>query len=263
MKIIDAFIFYNELDMLYYRLSVLYDIVDYFIIVEATRTHVGNSKPLYYETNKEMFSKFADKIIHVVDDELIENVYDPWVNEHHQRNHIYQGIKQLDLELNDKIIISDVDEIPDINALKNIKDTNQNFNILQFEQDMYYYNLTCKQVTKWYYPKIISYNTVINLLNCEVNRSRSFIAEGNISPGGWHLSYFGNPSFIRNKLEQFGHQEFNQDETYKNIEHIETQIKNCNDLFMRSDAHFIKIPISENSYLPPQYEKYLQNYLHP
>ena len=35
MKIIDTFIFYNELDLLYYRLSILNKYVDYFIIVEA------------------------------------------------------------------------------------------------------------------------------------------------------------------------------------------------------------------------------------
>ena len=49
MKIIDGFTFYNELDMLLYRLSVLDDIVDYFIIVEATKTHAGKDKILYYE----------------------------------------------------------------------------------------------------------------------------------------------------------------------------------------------------------------------
>ena len=36
MKIIDCFIFYNELDLLNYRLNVLNNVVDYFIIVEAT-----------------------------------------------------------------------------------------------------------------------------------------------------------------------------------------------------------------------------------
>ena len=35
MKIIDCFTFYNELQLLEYRLSILYDVVDYFIIVEA------------------------------------------------------------------------------------------------------------------------------------------------------------------------------------------------------------------------------------
>ena len=126
---------------------------------------------------------------------------------------------------------------------------------------MYYYNLTCKQVDKWYYPKIISYYALIHLFNKEIGRARISNSEGTIVPGGWHLSYFGNPSFIRNKLEQFGHQEFNKDETYKSIENITTQIENCSDLFMRSNNKFIKIPISENKYLPPECTIYLTNYL--
>ena len=39
MKIIDSFIFYNELDLLNYRLSILNDYVDYFIIVESKYTY--------------------------------------------------------------------------------------------------------------------------------------------------------------------------------------------------------------------------------
>ena len=71
MKIIDAFTFYNELDMLLYRLSVLDHVVDHFIIVEATKTHAGKDKPLFFEDNKQMFSRFLHKILHIVDDKLI------------------------------------------------------------------------------------------------------------------------------------------------------------------------------------------------
>ena len=64
-RIVDGFTFYNELHMLYYRLSSLYAVVDYFILVEATLTHAGNPKPLYYDSNKHLFAEFEDKIIHV------------------------------------------------------------------------------------------------------------------------------------------------------------------------------------------------------
>ena len=48
LKIIDCFTFYNELDLLNYRLNILNEVVDYFIIVEATHTHIGNEKKLLY-----------------------------------------------------------------------------------------------------------------------------------------------------------------------------------------------------------------------
>ena len=57
MKIIDCFIFYNELEILNVRLHELYDVVDNIIIAEATTTHTGKPKPLYYLENKELFNK--------------------------------------------------------------------------------------------------------------------------------------------------------------------------------------------------------------
>ena len=42
--LIDCFLFYNEIDLLKYRLYLLDDLVDFFVIVEATHTFVGNTK---------------------------------------------------------------------------------------------------------------------------------------------------------------------------------------------------------------------------
>ena len=47
MKIIDCFIFYNELELLTYRFNLLNNIVDYFIIVECSHTFIGKEKKLY------------------------------------------------------------------------------------------------------------------------------------------------------------------------------------------------------------------------
>ena len=70
MKIVDCFIFYNELDMLQYRLDTIFNCVDYFIIVESRYTHSGKEKTLYYNDNKHLFESFNSKIIHIVLDEL-------------------------------------------------------------------------------------------------------------------------------------------------------------------------------------------------
>ena len=261
MKIVDCFTFYNELDMLYYRLSMLYDIVDYFVLVEAKLTHVGKPKPLYYEENKKRFEKFADKIIRVVDDQLIENVHDAWINENHQRNFIDEGLKKLNLQPNDKIIVADLDEIPDPTSLKKIKDSKLDFLYLRFKQDFYYYNLTLKSVSAtWEASKIASYEYYVNHFKRKPHDFRMGCAPGQVVPGGWHLSYFGDPKFIRNKIENFGHQEYNN-EKYKNEDEIADKIKNKTDLFSRPTETWKYIPISENPYLPPQYETYLSAFL--
>ena len=62
MAIYDVFPFFNELDILEIRLNSLYEVVDYFLITEATTTFSGNSKKLFLTENLEQFEKFKDKI---------------------------------------------------------------------------------------------------------------------------------------------------------------------------------------------------------
>ena len=54
----DAFPFFNELDMLEIRLHELQDVADYHILVESPITHSNQSKPLYFEQNKQRFAPF-------------------------------------------------------------------------------------------------------------------------------------------------------------------------------------------------------------
>ena len=71
MKIYDCFTFFNELEILDLRLKELNNHVDYFVLVEATLTHTGKSKDLIFEKNKNKFSEYLDKIIHIKVDDFI------------------------------------------------------------------------------------------------------------------------------------------------------------------------------------------------
>ena len=51
-KIIDCFLFYNELDMLEFRLTELNEHVDYFIILDSDFDFAGNKKDSMFESNK-------------------------------------------------------------------------------------------------------------------------------------------------------------------------------------------------------------------
>ena len=66
----DCFSFFNELDLLEIRLNVLKDVVDKFVLVEATRTHTGAEKSLYFKENEARFSAFRDRIVHIVVDDF-------------------------------------------------------------------------------------------------------------------------------------------------------------------------------------------------
>ena len=65
VKIVDCFLFYNEIDLLKIRLEELYDVVDYFILVEGTLTFTGNVKNMYFKDNINLFNKYLNKIIYI------------------------------------------------------------------------------------------------------------------------------------------------------------------------------------------------------
>lgn len=278
IKIIDCFLFYNEIQMLTYRLNLLNEVVDYFIIVEATHSFSGKEKPLFFKENKHLFEKFQDKIIHIIVEDFphkYPNInYDEkqqWKNENFQRKCISRGINKLkysrslmQLKNEDIILISDLDEIIDPNTLYKIKNNEINidneFYILEME--LHYYNLILKYNEKWYSPKLITYKKY-NELNADCDSIRWYNIYVNpsmpiIKNGGWHLSYFGDCNFIKNKLENFSHQEYSNS-LYTDIDKIKNKLQNGTDLFNRG-ADSIKVNISDNNYLPPQYEKYLRNF---
>lgn len=264
MKIIDTFIFYNELDMLEYRLNELNNHIDYFVLVEANKTFNNSDKELIFDKNKERFSKYLDKIIHIIIKDMPSGP-NPWIREAHQRNCIERGLEILNkknkLEDSDVIILSDVDEIPNTFLLETIRKFSIN-DMYNLEQDFYYYNIFCKAQNKWYFPKIGNWE---NFKKRSPQEIRMMKFEKIFKRGGWHFSYFGDPKFIINKIQEFSHQEFNRPE-YKNEEMIKKIIKNCSDLFFRDcgmnfmGPHgFHHVNIENNDFLPKKF--YLLNKL--
>lgn len=286
MKFVDCFIFYNELDMLEYRLNTLGDHVDYFVIVEASRTHSGKPKKLWYRDHAERFAKYASKIVHVIDnglEDLGERPLDTdvtsltefkrkvWLNENHQRNAISQGINGLIshnlIGPEDYLIITDVDEIIHPRVIEALRQqpvgsgssagsgTGPQLAAATLEMDFYYYHLMCRNAKNWDMGKIMTLQYYQDTLQSlpQVARDRRFPLM--IKNSGWHLSYFGDSEFIRNKLQNFAHQEWNND-AYTSDEAINDKIKRCADLFGRANDVWINVPLTDNPNLPPNYQSY-------
>ena len=72
MKIYDCFMYFDEDLILEIRLNTLSQVVDKFVICEATRDHGGNKKDLKFDINK--FPNFKDKIEHVIVEDIPLNV---------------------------------------------------------------------------------------------------------------------------------------------------------------------------------------------
>ena len=122
MRVIDCFMYYDEDLVLDIRLNTLNNAVDKFVICEATRDHSGNKKKLNFNINN--FSKFKDKINYVIVDDIPINVeskkrnwHENHIRDQFQRNALSRGYEKFDL--NDWIMISDIDEIPDPKKINN------------------------------------------------------------------------------------------------------------------------------------------------
>lgn len=277
-KIIDCFTFYKEMDMLYYRLSILYDIVDYFVIVEARQTFVGIDKVLYFEENKERYAQFLDKIIHVVVElpfkhpNIDFHLSQQWINEIYQRDCISFGIDKIpDLQDDDIIIITDVDEIPDKNTLHFIKSNTINikYKICYLKMIIYFSNFTIKSKSNWIHSKLLDYFSYkyyirtglscdkIRMIHCSVHPP--FYNGIIIEKGGWHISGFGDINFLLDKVTMLSHQENNTPE--KN--NYEYMLKSITDEKMIDELGCFRVSIESENYLPYDYDndKYFFNEL--
>ena len=127
MKIVDAFMFFHEFDILESRLQYLYDHVDYFVIIESNRSFVGNPKPLHFLEKKDRYTPYLDKIIYspfllsqtefekYQTNDLTSTKTGPWRIEKAQRDYVAESVKMFDDQ--DIILISDADEIPNIDCI--------------------------------------------------------------------------------------------------------------------------------------------------
>ncbi len=116
MKFIDCFLYHNEDLILDIRVNTLNKFVDKFVIVESKYDHQGNKKKLNFDIKK--FNRIRKKIIYLIIDEFPKKMSN-WERENYQRNFIMKGLEGFDD--NDYIIISDVDEIPNLLKLSNLE----------------------------------------------------------------------------------------------------------------------------------------------
>jgi len=256
-KIIDTFIFYNELDMLEFRLTELDPVVDTFVLVEATKTFAGKPKPLHFKENMDRYNKWKDKIVHVIVDTM-PGGNNAWSREAYQRNSIAKGVQSMNLEDTDIILIADCDEVPDVDILSGLK-TKGLKGAWKLHMDFYYYNLMCKAKISHSRARLMDYKTFKT--RTPEKHVNTFYPRMNC---GWHFSYFGSEDFIINKIQEFSHQEFNKPE-YKNKEVISQRIKNGNDLFNRDSGvigagphKFTYQTFDPNGYLPKNWQMLLK-----
>lgn len=189
----DCFPFFNELDILEIRLNTLDRYVDKFVLVEASKTQSLLDKPYFFEENKARYSKFLDKIIHV---KVSDHPDLPgWLMENHQRNCITRGL--MDCNEEDTILISDVDEIPNLNDIDMSKLKNT---IVSF--DMSYHTFYANLLTenkRWIGTVSLDYSALATR-SPQTLRNKKDSIKNKVSEGGWHLGYMGGKEKVYKKF---------------------------------------------------------------
>jgi beta-1,4-mannosyl-glycoprotein beta-1,4-N-acetylglucosaminyltransferase len=222
--------YFDEDLLLDLRLNSLNKYIKKFVITEATYTHNGNKKKLNFDINN--FKKFKDKIEYIVVDTQPQNILklvegesrdkrgeklilNGMARDYFQRENLAKGLREAANE--DLILISDLDEIPNLDSL-NFSDIKNN--IVIFEQKMFYYklnlfysdfiwqgtkatksknflspqwlrNIKGKKYPKWRIDTFFSKKRYCNLIF--------------VKNGGWHFTCLRTAEELEKKLLNFAH----------------------------------------------------------
>lgn len=242
--------YFDEEMVLNLRLNILNTYVDYFVIVESKYNHRGEKRKLLF--NEEKFSKFKDKIIYLIYDEVpskvveikfddsektkdTKSIMNALYRENEQRNYIINGLTKANDD--DIILISDVDEIPKIDGVNFDKLNNK---IILFKQDMFYYKFNlCLPNFKWTGTKACRKKNLISpqwLRNIKDRKypffrldtffsDKKYINIEIIKDGGWHFSNIKTAKEIEHKLRSYlHHKEF--DDVPLSVQEIDKLVQN-------------------------------------
>jgi beta-1,4-mannosyl-glycoprotein beta-1,4-N-acetylglucosaminyltransferase len=256
MKIFDCFTFFNEIELLDLRLMVLNDYVDHFVLVEANKTHTGRNKDFIFEQNRDIFFDYLDKIIYIKVHDLPDySRSNIWLAENFQRNCITRGL--VTAETGDKIIVSDVDEIPNPEVFMQHLHTTAP---VVLGQKLYYYYVNCLQKQIWTGSYIATQGYYKSLQKLRED-ALTVLASGAIDNGGWHYSYMGGAEKIRLKVENIAESHVIIDRV-GDVSVIEGKMASQQDLWNRTDLASQKqiVDVNIEGMAPKCVNKFIEKY---
>lgn len=235
-RIIVSFPFNMELELLNARISLTYDYVDAFLILESNYTGFGDRKPLFlYDTLRQgYFEKFSKKLIYVHLDHFPEDAVgkkngNGWIADALFRNYMGEHgiIHQLKGYRHDDILLMhDADEIIIPEAMQFLKlhdnypepfGANLQWNIYGFFWQGHdpIWRIMCG-VTMGFLSHVLNYKaydvrSVVNVMmqkrSSELNaylksgrKVHNWRFGSEEYPAGWHCSWCGSAKTIRHKL---------------------------------------------------------------
>jgi len=284
-RVFDVFTVYNELDLLELRLEMLDPYVDQFVLIECVETFSGKQKPLYFQDNKERFSKYLHKIYHHVTydppksfedlqqrivtarPEIDKGIKDLWIQalttsnvpkgevhwlkEFYQKEMIRFAIENAGAEEEDLIFVTDLDEYwnPELDYT-NIED----HKIYKLRQLAYSGYMNIRSSESWAGTLLTKYKNIEGACLNHL-RTHSKTPYEYIDNGGWHFTFMGGEQQVKMKLEAYGHQEYNNDGIKNNVKLLLEQGK---DVLGRNEFRFWIDESQLPKYLIDNKDKYKQ-----
>ncbi|KAK9812905.1 hypothetical protein WJX72_005596 [[Myrmecia] bisecta] len=178
-RVYDCFQMNSELEMMEIRLNTLYQVVDYFVVIESKLSYRNTSKPLFFRQHEQRFQAFVDKIIYIALDSLQGSTN--WEREWFQRQSLVKGLQVpgKHIETGDIIMLSDLDEIPRPEVVRALKVCDSVPDKMALEATLAIYSFSLQQQgAPWARIKATVYNGAMP----DLQELR--MAEGHDAPSG-------------------------------------------------------------------------------
>jgi beta-1,4-mannosyl-glycoprotein beta-1,4-N-acetylglucosaminyltransferase len=243
-RIYEGFLFNDEVEMLEIHLNELSSVVDFFIIVESSRTFTNHSKRLVFNEIRSKFSRLEDKIIHIVVHDIPHG--NPWIVEAFLRRQVFEkGLHgEHEAQAGDIIMISDVDEIVRPYHLQALKLCyGYDGSNIEFRTDTYYFSYSNRHKIKnyWDRPNAMIYKDDLPRVDAEDlrrnKRRRSLV----FLNGGWHCSWcFPTLRQFVSKATSYS-EEDHADSRFFERSRVISYVRSGRDLFDRKDQIYIYV----------------------
>jgi len=257
--IYDCFMFYNQFDLLEIRMEELWDIVDKFVVVEATSTSTGKDKRMYYQENKDRFEKYQSKIIYYEITDL-PRTGSPFYIERVNRDYFRD---KLDFQDDDTFFLADVDEIPKASTMRecNFTEIVKEPGILKLSQSLHNYYVNYVAVGRRWKGPLVASGAMLRTMSVSALRGRLIRGSRrhlHIEDGGWHFSLMGGIDKIIEKIQSYPHQVLN-DSAYFSAENLLERIRTGKGLF---DVDEYKFEVNNDMELPKYLMKNKEKFSH-
>lgn len=257
-KVYDLVMVNTEMDFLEIRLATMYDYVDYFIIVESSRTFQGSPKKLAIRDNWAKFGKYQDKIIY---HELqYPEGFSPrvaWDYEDLQRNAMYdQVFPRLTGEkvpiAGDVLIVADVDEIVRPVTLLLLRSCNFPRRLTLASKFYYYSFQYLHSGPEWQHPQATYYEGNGTLLPVNLRNGDGGVPllrgvdKGVLGNAAWHCSNcLATVGEFLNKMASFSHVWMNH-RYFRDRDRIAEAVRHGRDVWGRRQDTFVRIEGNED-----------------